>query len=409
MQIKKFKANNMTEALTLIKREFGTDAVILSAKTLSHDRSILSSFKKKGVEVTAATDNNDIEKNEDEIIKKNNFKDYKKLYDLSALSNKQGAFITSFNRKMKNKKSTKKNIDNKIINSNYPDDKQYSILDRLIEKNVDGNSAQILVNELNNYTSTSMVSSIHNDIHCLAKIVDGKNLFSGPVEVTKGRQKVLCFAGAAGVGKTSTIVKLAAYHSLMKSYKVAVLTLDNYRIGSANQLSVFSNIIGFPVGVASNYTEIKSLLRKYNEFDLIFIDTPGISLVDEAHFNDMKNIIHQIDIDDVFLVLSSNTQLCDLKAFVDKFNDILVNRLIFTKTDESLSHGNILSLLLQKKIPVSYFTNGPNISGDIEVANARRLVDLVFSYDNDLNLSDQNGVNTKSTFSCYDNKKIVGL
>ena len=404
MQIKKFKANNMTDALTLIKREFGSDAVILSAKTLNCDKSILGAFKKNTVEVTAATDSNFILKNKNDLNSKKANTDYKNIDAKNVSTNNPSAFITSFNRKIKTEKS-------KINDDSYCNDKNYSLVEKLIKNSVAQDLAQNLVNEFNNYMSSSMVSQKDDHSDCFSHILDEKKLFSGPLEIDKKNQKVVCLTGLSGVGKTSTIVKLAAYHLLKKKNKVAVITLDNFRIGSASQLSIFSKIVGFPYGIASNVSEVNFLMKQYNDMDLIFIDTPGISLVDKLRFNDMKNIIHQINVDDVFLVLSSNTQVYDLNAVVDKFNDIPINRLIFTKIDESLSHGNILSLLLQKNIPVAYFTNGQNAFGDIEIANSKRLMNLIFPKDDFFDLLDQNRMckNDSNSINFFLKKKLASL
>lgn len=371
MQIKKFEAQNMIEALRLIKREFGPDAVILSVRKTENTNKLFGFSRAAGIEVTAATDaqikydkfqgHNRDRSNAREVEEKNGF--IKSLCAGSRLINKKNSLY-----KWRN---PKRNIDIKEL---------YSAYCQLLEQDVDPHIALELTREVNRLASSNSCLWNKGFKSCLLQALDEKGISANRVKIVKEKQKLVAVIGSTGVGKTSTIVKLAAAAGTgVRNKNVALITLDENRIGAIEQLKVYAKIIGIPIKVASCKKEVKKQIETLTGYDLIFIDTPGISQTNQVQFNELKEAFSRIHDVEFHLVLSAATNEKTLRDVIEKFRIFQVSRLIFTKLDESISYGGIVNQLYRSKIPVSYFTNGQQVPEDIEAATIEGLADLVFN------------------------------
>ncbi|MBQ8596563.1 MAG: flagellar biosynthesis protein FlhF [Lachnospiraceae bacterium] len=199
---------------------------------------------------------------------------------------------------------------------------------------------------------------------------------SGIVIAEKG-PKVVFFVGPTGVGKTTTIAKIASKFSVEGGKKVALLTADTYRIAAAEQLRTYANILEVPFRVIYSVEEVEQALKDFKDYDFILVDTAGHSHQNEAQKEAMNGFIHSVDgkaEKEVFLVLSATTKYRDLIGIADSYTAITDYKLIFTKLDETTTLGNLLNLKLHTGAPLSYVTCGQNVPDDIENFNPQKTV-----------------------------------
>lgn len=192
----------------------------------------------------------------------------------------------------------------------------------------------------------------------------------------KGPQ-IIFFIGPTGVGKTTTIAKIASKFKVEQGKKVAFLTADTYRISATEQLRTYANILDAPLTVVYAPEEIQAAVSKFSDYDLIFVDTAGFSHKNEAQREDTKKLLHMLDNQyktTVYLVLSATTKYRDLKEICDIYRSIADYSLIFTKLDETSAYGNLLNIKLYADAEISYMTNGQNVPDDIAVFQAQEIV-----------------------------------
>lgn len=203
--------------------------------------------------------------------------------------------------------------------------------------------------------------------------------FGKPVEITPAENgpKVVFFIGPTGVGKTTTIAKIASRFSVEQGKKVALLTTDTYRIAAAEQLRTYANILDVPFRVIYSREEVENALRDFKDCDFILVDTAGHSHQNKEQKEAMREFILSVDgkaEKEVFLVLSATTKYRDMVSIADSYSEISGYRLIFTKLDETTTLGNLLNLKLYTGAALSYVTYGQNVPDDIEVFNPQKTV-----------------------------------
>ena len=206
--------------------------------------------------------------------------------------------------------------------------------------------------------------------------------FGKPVTITPAENgpKMLFFVGPTGVGKTTTIAKLASYFRVEEKKKVALLTADTYRIAAVEQLRTYANILDVPFRVIYSAEEAMAALQDLQDYDYIMVDTAGHSHHNEVQRENMNQFIHSVDgkvEKEVFLVVSATTKYRDLINIAETYMDMTDYRLIFTKLDETTALGNLLNLKLYTGAALSYVTCGQNVPDDIEKFNPQKTVKLL--------------------------------
>jgi flagellar biosynthesis protein FlhF len=202
---------------------------------------------------------------------------------------------------------------------------------------------------------------------------------SGPI-LDSGKQsggKIVAMVGPTGVGKTTTIAKLAAQYALIADKKVGLLTVDTYRVAAVEQLRTFAEIMALPIEVASSPEEAREKLSVLSSRDLVLVDTAGRSHNAEDRIEELQRLMEAIEPDEIHLVLSAGTKPADLTAAGREFGRLGVNRLVFTKVDETFECGGMATLAHEMGLPVSYITHGQKVPEDIQVAEADGLASLV--------------------------------
>ena len=383
MQIKKFEAENMTGALRLIKQEFGPEAVILSAKSMKKEKGVFGSLRKPGVEVTAATDTRyvKVRKNDTLNTTGRNHEYQLNRPDAADLGGKRGKIVTPFRGE---RDVSRNNLKSMVGKSSIPQDSTkelFRLYQQMLDQDVEEDIAIKLIGEVNRIATAQNISGNGGIKQCLAPILEEMGIAAGRIKIESGKQKIAALIGPTGVGKTTTVAKLAtAVRVLEKNKRVGLITLDDCRIAAIEQLKVYGRIIGIPVEVASSNKELKEAIRKLSDKDVILIDTAGMGQRNEGKINELKALFHKIHPVDTHLLLSASTKEKDLADIIERFTVIPVHGLIFTKLDESITYGSILNQLYRTKTPVSYFTNGQLVPEDIEVATLRKLVDLIMDH-----------------------------
>ncbi|GFR35586.1 hypothetical protein TCEA9_13980 [Thermobrachium celere] len=180
--------------------------------------------------------------------------------------------------------------------------------------------------------------------------------------------KIHVFVGPTGVGKTTTIAKLASLYSLYKNKKVGLITIDTYRIGAIEQLKTYADILGVPFGVIYSNNEINSVLNEMTNCDIILIDTTGRNSKNYMQLQETKKLINEINPDNVHLVISMTTKEKDIKRIIEDYKILNYNSLILTKIDETNSMGSLITAIYYSNTPISYITTGQNVPDDIEEA-----------------------------------------
>ncbi|MBA4532303.1 MULTISPECIES: flagellar biosynthesis protein FlhF [Brevibacillus] len=194
---------------------------------------------------------------------------------------------------------------------------------------------------------------------------------------TKNPKKYLFFFGPTGVGKTTTIAKLAAWHMLKEKRKVGFITADTYRIAAVEQLKTYANILNVPLEVVFSANEMENALDKMQGYDLIFIDTAGRNYRNDEFVSKIKEYLQWEEMSEHLLVMSLTSKFADMQAIMEQFKNVPISQVILTKADETLHYGPILSLLEQFDLPLSYLTTGQNVPDDIEVITTEKLTKLI--------------------------------
>lgn len=221
---------------------------------------------------------------------------------------------------------------------------------------------------------------LHDHDYCksmLTGLVEADFRTASPIKPTPGRRRVVALVGPTGVGKTTTIAKLAANFRLRDGIKMGLVTVDTYRVAAVEQLRTYAEIIDLPMKVVTSPLEMRRALDELVGLDLVLIDTGGRSPRDELKIQELKSLLAEAQVDEVHLVLSLTAGVSSLRAACEKFAAANTSALILTKLDEAAGMGSLLTAARKLPLPVSYLTTGQDVPDDIETANASRMARLV--------------------------------
>lgn len=212
----------------------------------------------------------------------------------------------------------------------------------------------------------------------LTDLIESMIPVAGPIARTRtDRPHVVALVGPTGVGKTTTLAKLAANLKLRERKKVGLITLDTYRIAAVDQLRRYAEIIGAPLRVVGSTDELREAIAAMSDMEFILIDTAGRSPNDQLKLNELKNVLDVASPDEVHLVLSTTASEACIGLAAGQFNEVRVDRVIFTKLDEAAHLGVLLNVVQKVNKNVSYVTTGQDVPNDIEVGQARRIAQFV--------------------------------
>ena len=427
MTIKKFQGKTKEEAIEKAKAELGENAVVMNIKEIK-PKGVFQSLKKSTYEVTAA-----MEEKENYVDSGLALKNAQKMHEtinmtadepikiplvkeepMDQAKAEQSAieFLKRNAELLKNESSQKttddsertERIEEKLENLQSILEKQYSenqekakeeqefmkaagskknenlaFIKVLYETLIDNEVNEKYVNQI--MDELEKVNWNGNSVDYILSNVYQKMIlkFGTPhgIDLSGKKPKILFFVGPTGVGKTTTIAKVASKLKVEQGKKVAFLTADTYRIAAAEQLRTYANILDTPLNIIYSPEELNQAVEKLEDFDVILVDTAGFSHKNVEQKEDIRRLIKRVDVkydSEVYLVLSATTKYKDLIEISDVYKEISNYKIIFTKLDETTTYGSILNIKLYSNAEVSYITNGQNVPDDIEVFNSQKIV-----------------------------------
>lgn len=420
MQVKKFLGENTVSVMALIRKEFGDDAIILQTNKVKTG-GFLGFFQKEEVEILAALDN-------EGILERKNKKDSNGKIENNLAKNTQRNFqskknkstnnqdmdfkyhIDTMNDMIKNRRDSKSELGYKNDTQVYPVKTDDSFDDEAKEVKNDINEIKNAVRELKKKINDTFKTPQEEEelvreeeyilrlrklgiSYELSKEIvtnlkkNGKNfryddlknevldMFADYIRVDfSKRSKFYVFVGSTGVGKTTTLAKIASKETIENKKKIGFLTLDTYRISAVEQLKTYAEILSSPIEVAYEIQDLSFAIDRLSNRDMVFIDTAGRSHNNKSQVEDLKKVLSNIQEKKVFLVLSANTSIDDIYDIVDIYSFVDDYEIIVTKTDETLRMGNVLDIIKKTGKNISYITFGQNVPDDIEQFNLGKYV-----------------------------------
>ena len=202
---------------------------------------------------------------------------------------------------------------------------------------------------------------------------------SGPLTIAPGTCRTVALVGPTGVGKTTTLAKLASNYVLagQTEGRIAFVTVDTYRIAATDQLKVYAEILNCPIEIVYKPEEMAQTLALHRDKDLVLIDTAGRSQRNEARIEELKEFMDAANPDEIHLVLAATSRVTDLEEIIERFDCIPFTHLLFTKIDEATRYGCLLDIYQRTRKPLSYITTGQNVPEDIEVASRSHVPRLI--------------------------------
>ncbi|TWT63333.1 flagellar biosynthesis protein FlhF [Rubinisphaera italica] len=258
----------------------------------------------------------------------------------------------------------------------------FSLFTELIDAEVEESVARELIGRLKHRSGVNELSDSEGLRRQLFAMIEASIQCRGPIETKPGQQKIVAMVGPTGVGKTTTIAKLAANFRLRDNVRMGLITVDTYRIAAVDQLRTYAEIIDLPMKVVSTAVEMKQAVAEFAGMDLILIDTAGRSPRDEVKLQELKAVLGDIVVDDVHLVLSATTGYRHLRTTAEQFKSVGLTSVILTKLDEAPGLGAILNITSKLGLPLSYLTTGQNVPKDIEPAQPTRATRLILGQEN---------------------------
>lgn len=410
MIIKKFVGKTEEEALEAARKELGSGIVTMNVKGVKK-KGVAGLLGAKQTEVTVA-----LEEDGDSFrsVRKERSSPASGGAGVSKAAQREAASLTSENsqniekkldnlqnlllmrmqqeeaeKEEKQLKSESLSGDNAEVNlEDEPESQELSeqekfirlLYNTMLENEVDEKYANQIIGDVHKFGETEVPID-----YILANVYQKMILkFNKPTGIApaKNGPKVVLFMGPTGVGKTTTIAKIASNYVVDLKKKVALVTADTYRIAAAEQLRTYANILEVPFQVVYTSGEAVQAVRSFKEFDYIFMDTTGHSHQNEEQLNNMKKLMAAVGEEaeyQAFLVLSATTKYRDLLRIAASYREITEYQLVFTKLDETTSLGNLLNVKLHMDTEIAFVTYGQNVPDDIELFNPQKTVKQLLS------------------------------
>lgn len=391
MKIRRYVGSNTQEAILKVKMDLGNDAVILNTRKV-RQKGLFKLFAKPMIEILAAVDDESAAKSshigetaakKERVLQKQDEKLHTALRDINVKSDQFGK--TDQIIQLENKVNNMEAVLNKIYDvvnlqgkkdetteTNKPQSQKQQLIkhvyNNLVKNDVDAELAKKIVNLADEKTREGVgLNEISSEVYQTISTMLGR---PQPIRLrTDGKPTVVLFLGPTGVGKTTTLAKLAADYALSNKKEVGLITADTYRIAAVDQLRTYAEIIGLPISVIYSVGEIKGAIEEYKDKDLILIDTAGTSYNNKSQFEELKELVEETTADEIFLVISATISMRNCKDIMNNYQFLKEYKLIFTKIDETSVNGIILNTRYSTGKNLSYITTGQSVPDDIEIAN----------------------------------------
>jgi len=403
MRMKTYQADSVQEALLKIKNELGPEAVIL--KTEKKQKTFLNK-KKVYFEITAALDESLFVGPESAQPEKNKSPVYSHQKLMLDKSQAKPAPVTSstgvntpgvkkqVNGQLNEEKMVSvdydfkslkveirrmiKNVGDIKTSLNHIDMDQVpaeftDVYQGLLESDFDEDLARELIRKLNHIISIAKRTDADFVTKVLNKIIANRLNIAEEAALKPGRPNVIMLVGPTGVGKTTTIAKLAGIYKYEKHWDVGIISTDTQRMGATEQMKIFCDAADISLEMVFSPEDYQDSLKNLSSKDIILVDTAGSIKNDPESWKGLENTVKLMEPDNIHLVLSSNVRTRDLKAACINYQQLGASNIIFTKLDESLCLGNIYNIGADVNMPISYICNGQEIPDNILLANADEL------------------------------------
>ncbi len=373
MNMKRFHEKNMHTALQKIREELGDNAVIISSNQNSN-----------GVEVVAATDyeavaNSDVVPNIEafEEVPMNDA-------EYSQQKNKQNIELQPVIQQIDTSA-----IEEEITQLRTIIESQTELISWRKLRDQNPNTRKLLqklsISGFGFNLSKKLLGNVKdvNDFDCAwSEIENGlKENISITQESVIEEGGIVALVGPTGVGKTTTIAKIAAQYAISHgNNNIAIISTDHFRIGAHDQISIYGSILNVPVITANNESELHKALKIVKNKRLVLIDTAGLSQRD-ARVHEITSTLSKLSKELIsYLVVSANSQLCVQKEVINKFGSDNLSGVVISKTDEASQIGGILTALIEQKLPLAYETTGQRVPEDINRPNQEQILTKAFVF-----------------------------
>ncbi len=408
MQIKKYEAVDMPSAIRMIKSELGPEAVILSTRQLRKGKGHFGLFGRPMVEVTAAADRvepsartprrRERRTADPSPVRENDRSASEEISPWVGPIREELQEIRSgmeqlqrvranpegFQVLMEEFQSVRHLVESSLTESGQSSLAKYpSFLrqmgQRLLYSEVDERVVQKLLQGIQTRLPESCYSTAGTAEISMKRVIENALQVQGGLRLAGEGPRKVALIGPTGVGKTTTLAKIAAEYALTKKHKLALVTIDTFRIAAIEQLKIYANIIGIPVEVVVHADDLARACDQHRDKELILIDTAGRSHRNVAQIRELETVFRGSRDLEKHLVLSTTTGPADLAGILRNFKSVGYDYLLFTKVDEGCCFGSILSAVLQTGKAVSYLTNGQRVPEDIQQADAADLATLILA------------------------------
>jgi len=388
-------ANNTQEAILKVKMDLGSDALIINTRKVKK-KGLKGLFSKPMVEVLAAVDEYNVHqegKSGDQESAENAVSDGPIMLSKNAVnSDEKEEKIARLENKILSIEETVRRLSLQL-NAEDPSaakvmteqKNQVSRIADIFYKNLIKNEVEPDIARKLIDTAVSMTSADKgvNDI-AMRLYAMISELLGQPDTIhlkENGKPTVVVFVGPTGVGKTTTMAKIAASFLLTRNKTVGLITADTYRIAAVEQLKTYAEILGIPVSVVYTPSEMKDAMNLHADKDLVLIDTAGRSHKNKEQINELRELIMASNADEIYLVLSTTTSTRSCRDIIESYSFLKDYKLIFTKTDETPVYGLMLNVRYLTGKNLSYITTGQSVPDDIETANVEKITkNLIGSY-----------------------------
>ncbi len=380
MHIKRFEADTMNQALLQIKREFGPDAVILSARSIK--KGLLGSLKRARVEVTAATDHVAEDARMGFFLPQENTleKDSVYLKAGTAGCHRNSGGQSYYSRYERAPEPATGGADRKSTFTPSDAPAQDSPLkEHLLRQGVDSRYASEFAREIDLFEVETNDPGLQKRI-CAQLALMG--LCCEKIKIKSQASSVVALIGPAGVGKTTTTAKLAALAGRRLGVaQVGVIAIDNSTNGAGRQILPYTALAGIDARVVSTPRAFAAALSDYRKMPLVLVDTAGVNPAKQEQVAHLRKFFESgRRSPEVHLLLSAGCKEGDMLKMAAGFEPLAYSRLLFTKLDETVTLGNLLNVMIRTRTPVSYLADGQRIPEDLHIASHEILVGRILKH-----------------------------
>ncbi|MDY0405872.1 flagellar biosynthesis protein FlhF [Virgibacillus sp. 179-BFC.A HS] len=348
MKVKKYRADTMPEVMIQVRKELGKDAVILQSKEV-FDGGFLGMFKKKKIEVIAALDQEPL------------------VQPAKTSRRTQQIVNRASSTEIMNEMKYLRRMVEQRVNKEEPffESEYLQMYSYLLEQEIEAELAEKMVASVKQrHEKESIPATLYQVRRDTLKELQFylSSCVTGGIDASK---RVIQFIGPTGVGKTTTIAKIAAFEMMKNRKRVAFITTDTYRIAAVEQLKTYAKILDVPLEVAYSIADYKQAIEKFEDYDFIFVDTAGRNFLDATYVDELQRAVDLSENVQTFLVLSLTAKQKDLLMVERQFHHLPISGIIFTKLDETLQYGSLLTVPYRTNLGIAYLSNGQSVPDDL--------------------------------------------